>query len=160
MWRNATASAVTDEGFETNFFVFLNLTTTHGRKKTLATSRTPRKKAISSAYEVQLQHPELVLRILKAYEDSEWAWEFDQRALAPDLWRNREVALARFRCQLRPPEKTFLAPFEGDEDFWLQMARENGVVALNVYCPSKIRNDRNFLLRGCSGPTPSALCDI
>ena len=49
--------------------------------------------------EVQLQHPALVLRVLMGYEDGNSAydgssdWHLPENALAPYLWRNREVVL-------------------------------------------------------------------
>lgn len=101
---------------------------------------------------VQLQHPDLVFSVLKGCEDLEFAryfathWDKVQRAIAPELWRDREIVLAWFRCREPPPEAA-LAHFEHDRELWLEVAQGPCRQLFKMCCPPRLRSDQDFMLR-------------
>lgn len=93
--------------------------------------------------ELQLQFPDLVLRILWECRGSDTVAD----ALAPDLRLNPEVVLALLRCyHLAPPERP-MPQFDSDEELWFRVATGDNRDVFDAYCPSKLRHDRIFLLR-------------
>ena len=99
--------------------------------------------------EVQLQHPELVCRILNGHIDCEFGahWsDLDVGAIAPDLWRNREVLLAWIRCGMNPPDDA-PAQFEHDHELWLQVSKVRWHGMFKSCCPATLCSDRSFMLR-------------
>ena len=110
-------------------------------------------------FEVQLQNPDLVLRVLKGFADCTLAlkftssWHVNRNELASDLWRNREVVLALFRCGmlcyaslLRPPVGV-MEHFENDQELWLEVARLPFRSLFKTRCPASLRSDPQFMLR-------------
>ena len=93
--------------------------------------------------EIQLQFPDLVLRILKETQECCQVAE----GVAPALWRHREVAQAMFRCCTLDPPSDSLAQPATDEEMWLQVAGEVDLEAFESFCPPNLRVDRTFLLR-------------
>ena len=71
------------------------------------------------ARDVQLQHPEVVVRILKGYKEfGAQEAHLDGGAIALALWGNREVLLAWFRCGRRLPGDA-PSQIQHDRDLWL-----------------------------------------
>ena len=103
--------------------------------------------------EVQLQHPDLVLRVLKGYEDCGLGRYFDtvyhlsENALVPDLWRNRDVVLALFRCEMSNVPEGVVEHFENDRELWVDVARIEAWnhSAFKKYCPASLRSDPQFM---------------
>lgn len=109
-------------------------------------------------FEAQVQHPDLLLRVLKRYDDSGLAWDVclfftaEDDFLAPDLWRNREVVLALFRCGLlfwhgRVAPEASLVHFNSDREFWLQAPPSRFCRVFRKFCPSRLISDHNIMLR-------------
>ena len=105
--------------------------------------------------ELQLQHPDLLLRFLKGCEGGGLVMHCRSEspgALAPDLWRNRDVVLALFRSgmvrrdQLRPPEGV-LEHFENYCDMWMEVAKGPDSSLFKTHCPASLRSDLQFLRR-------------
>ena len=110
-----------------------------------------------------VEQPRFQTYILKpmlrhGYEDCGLAWDYrsdwhlSENAIAPDLWRNREVVLSLFRCGimfrhlLRPLEGVF-EQFDNDREMWLQVARIPYRFLFKAYCPASLRSDPQFMRR-------------
>ena len=104
-------------------------------------------------FELQLQRPNLVLRILKECHGCEEV----AHAVAPDLWQNRDVVLELFRCCDVMLPRGRLAQFDSDEELWLQVACEDVLHAFASFGPLNFRYDRTFLPSGGPGQPRTVL---
>ena len=101
-------------------------------------------------FEVQLQNPALVLRVVQRYRDLRNAdvyisdWVLSSDAVAPDLWRDRENALALFRCGVHAP-KNGLEQFATDREMWLEVAQVSNGFLFESECPASLRSDPQFM---------------